>query len=168
MIWNPGAGKSQEDRFFITGENVGGGTLAFGATLRLHQRLVSVRAVPTRWVEVPKRCSQGAQKVPIRCPFPSCLHLCAQFFQFKAQCLVSLVFRIRRKHICKDKRSTCEKVLPNWFALQCNAFYFSNKDKFLTRIHKVRFPRYILLLSILQTLFELASHQRNVKVTFTF
>ena len=102
---------------------MGGGTLAFGATLRLHQRLVSVRAVPTRWVEVPKRCPQGAQKVPKRCPFPSCLHLCAQFFQFKAQCLVSLVFRIRRKHICKDKRSTCEKVLPYWFALQRLLFF---------------------------------------------
>ena len=124
--------------------------------LSLHQRLVSVRAVPTRWVEVPKRCPQGAQKVPnSEMSTPVCPIISVQSTMSRYYAIISPAFRIRRKHICKDKRSTCEKKSYQT-GLLCIAtlFIFSNKDKLLTRIHKVRFHRYILLLSILQTMFD--------------
>ena len=135
--------------------------MAFGATLRLHQRLVSVRAVPTRWVEVPKRCPQGAHKVPKRCPIPRCLHLCAQLFQFKAQCLDIMpsyhrLSELEENIFARTREAHVKKSCQTDLACNATLIIFPNKDKFLTRMHIVRFPRsYILLLSILQNLFDL-------------
>ena len=101
----------------------------------------------------------GAQKVPTRCPKGAhfrVVYTCVpNYFSSKHNASYHRFSELEENIFARTREAHVKKSCKTDLACNATLIIFPNKDKFLTRMHKVRFPRYILLLSILQTLFDL-------------
>ena len=102
----------------------------------------------------------GAQKVPTRCPkgaqFRDVYTCVPNYFSSKHNASYRWFSELEENIFARTREAHVKKSCQTDLACNATLIIFPNKDKFLTRMHIVRFPRsYILLLSILQNLFDL-------------